>query len=446
MPEGPTDESLSRERFDYNEGTLIRPPFRDVIMNVFVLNCGSSSLKFQIIETDADRIAADSDRQLAKGLIERIGSESIVSFQVDDRPTLKHAAPLRDHKAALAHVIEWVTAPETQIPGIAALSDIHAIGHRVVHGAERFTGSILIDKDVLAGLQECVDLAPLHNPANLKGIYAATDLFGPKMPQVAVFDTAFHSTMPEVAYLYGIPYQLYRRFKIRKYGFHGTSHRFIAFRYRKLSGKTREQTNIITVHLGNGCSACAIKGGKSVDTSMGMTPLEGLMMGTRSGDVDPTVIEFLMHKEGTHVEEVFSTLNKRSGLLGVSGLTNDMRDLQSEVEEHQDRRAILAINMFCYRVKKYIGAYIATMNGTDAICFAGGIGENAPEIRKGILSNLDWLGIKVDDEKNAQAVKGKEMLISADKSRVPVYVIPTNEELILARDTVRAVKVLPFPG
>jgi acetate kinase len=414
-------------------------------MNVFVLNCGSSSLKFQIIETDADRIATDSDKQLAKGLIERIGSEAIVTFQVDDRPSLKHAAPLRDHKAALAHVIEWVLNPETKIPGIAGLDDIHAIGHRVVHGAERFTGSLLIDKDVLNGLQECVDLAPLHNPANLKGIYAATDLFGPKMPQVAVFDTAFHSTMPETAYLYGIPYQLYRRFKIRKYGFHGTSHRFIAFRYRKLANKTREETNIITVHLGNGCSACAIKEGRSVDTSMGMTPLEGLMMGTRSGDVDPTVIEFLMHKEGTSVEEVFSTLNKRSGLLGVSGLTNDMRDLQSEAEEHQDRRAILAIDMFCYRVKKYIGSYIAAMNGTDAICFAGGIGENSPQIRQDILSDLDWLGISVDGKRNAEAIRGKEMLISSDKSRVPVYVIPTNEELILARDTVRAVKSLPFP-
>jgi len=414
-------------------------------MNVFVLNCGSSSLKFQIIETDADRIATDTDRQLAKGLIERVGSEAIVTLQADDRPALKHAAPLRDHKAALAHVIEWVTAPDTNIPGVRSLSDIHAIGHRVVHGAERFTGSILIDKDVVAGLQECVDLAPLHNPANLKGIYAATELFGPKMPQVAVFDTAFHSTMPEVAYLYAIPYQLYRRFKIRKYGFHGTSHRFVAFRYRKLSGKAREDTNIITLHLGNGCSACAIKRGKSVDTSMGMTPLEGLMMGTRSGDLDPTVVEFLMHKEGTHVEDVFSTLNKRSGLLGISGLTNDMRDLQGEAEEHQDRRAILAIDMFCYRVKKYVGSYIAATNGTEAICFAGGIGENSPEIRKKILSNLDYLGIEIDDAKNAEAIRGKEMIISADGSRIPVYVIPTNEELILARDTVRAVKSLPFP-
>ncbi len=414
-------------------------------MNVFVLNCGSSSLKFQIIETDADLIERDADRQLAKGLIERIGSEAIITFQVGEKPPVKGAAPLRDHKAALAHVIKWVTSPETNIQGVSGLSDIHAIGHRVVHGAERFKGSHLIDKDVIAGVQECIDLAPLHNPANLKGIYAATELFGPSMPQVAVFDTAFHSTMPEAAYLYAVPYQLYRRFKIRKYGFHGTSHRYIAFRYRRLTGKQRKETNIITVHLGNGCSACAIKGGKSVDTSMGMTPLEGLMMGTRSGDIDAAVIEFLMHKEGTSVDEIFSTLNKRSGLLGISGLTNDMRDLESEAEEHQDRRAILAIDMFCYRVKKYIGAYMAALNGTDAICFAGGIGENAPALRKKMLADMDWFGIEIDDARNAAAVRGKEMLISTDKSRVPVYVIPTNEELILARDTVRAVKSLPFP-
>ena len=414
-------------------------------MNIFVLNCGSSSLKFQIIETDADLIAKDADKQLAKGLIERIGSEAIISFQVGDHAPVKQAAPLRDHKAALAYVIKWMTSGETHIPGVASLEDIHAIGHRVVHGAERFKGSHLIDKAVIAGLQECIDLAPLHNPANLKGIYAATELFGQTMPQVAVFDTAFHSSMPEHAYLYAIPYQLYRRFKIRKYGFHGTSHRYIAFRYRTLSGKSRKDTNIITVHLGNGCSACAIKAGKSVDTSMGMTPLEGLMMGTRSGDIDPTVIEFLMHKEGTGVDEIFSTLNKRSGLLGISGLTNDMRDLQGEAEEHQDRRAILAIDMFCYRVTKYIGSYMAAMNGTDAICFAGGIGENSPEIRKKILGNLTALGIELDDARNAIATRGKEMVISTDASKVPVYVIPTNEELILARDTVRAVKSLPFP-
>jgi acetate kinase len=414
-------------------------------MNVFVLNCGSSSLKFQIIETDAELIERDADRQLAKGLVERIGSEAIITFQVGDHPPVKGATPLRDHKAALAHVIKWITSADTQIPGVAGLQDIHAIGHRVVHGAERFRGSILIDNEVIAGIQDCIDLAPLHNPPNLKGIYAARELFGPNVPQVAVFDTAFHSTMPEEAYLYALPYQLYRRFKIRKYGFHGTSHRYVAFRYRALTGKSRKETNIVTVHLGNGCSACAIKGGKSVDTSMGMTPLEGLMMGTRSGDIDPTVIDFLMHKEGSSVDEMFSMLNKRSGLLGISGLTNDMRDLESEAEEHQDRRAILAIDMFAHRVKKYVGAYIAEMGGTDAICFAGGIGENSPSLRRRILAGFDWFGVKLDEKKNAVAVRGKEMAITTADSELPVYVIPTNEELILARDTVRAVKALPFP-
>ncbi|MBP1634086.1 MAG: acetate kinase [Acidobacteria bacterium] len=414
-------------------------------MNVFVLNCGSSSLKFQIIATDEDQIAQDTDQQLAKGLIERIGSEAIITLQVGRQAPFKGAAPLRDHKAALAYIIKWMSLPETRIPGIASLSDIHAVGHRVVHGAERFKGSILIDDAVIAGLQDCIDLAPLHNPANLKGIFAARELFGPQMPQVAVFDTAFHSTMPEKAYLYAIPYQLYRRFKVRKYGFHGTSHRYVAFRYRKLTGKSRQETNIITVHLGNGCSACAIKGGKSFDTTMGMTPLEGLMMGTRSGDIDPTVIDFLVHKEGSSFDEIFSTLNKRSGLLGISGLTNDMRELEGEAEEHQDRRAILAIDMFCHRVKKYVGAYLAEMNGADAICFAGGIGENSVTIRRKVLSDMEWLGVRLDESRNVQAVGGKEMLISAEDSRVPVYVIPTNEELILARDTVRAVKSLPFP-
>ncbi len=414
-------------------------------MNVFVLNCGSSSLKFQIIATDEDQIAKDTDQQLAKGLIERIASEAIITLQVGKQAPFKGAAPLRDHKAALAYIIKWMSAPETRIPGITSLSDIHAVGHRVVHGAERFKGSILIDDAVIGGLQDCIDLAPLHNPANLKGIFAARELFGPQMPQVAVFDTAFHSTMPEKAYLYAIPYQLYRRFKVRKYGFHGTSHRYVAFRYRKLTGKSRQDTNIITVHLGNGCSACAIKGGKSFDTTMGMTPLEGLMMGTRSGDIDPTVIDFLVHKEGSSFDEIFSTLNKRSGLLGISGLTNDMRELETEAEEHEDRRAVLAIDMFCHRVKKYIGAYLAEMNGADAICFAGGIGENSSTIRRKVLSEMEWLGIKLDEGRNQQAVRGKEMLISADDSRVPVFVIPTNEELILARDTVRAVKSLPFP-
>jgi len=412
-------------------------------MNVFVLNCGSSSLKFQVIETDPELIEKDGDRMLAKGLIERVGSEAIISLQAGDHPPLKQAAPLRDHRAALAYVIKWMTAPETNIPGITSLGDIHAIGHRVVHGEERFKRSIKIDNNVIAGIQDCIDLAPLHNPANLKGIYAARELFGPNVPQVGVFDTSFHSTMPEHAYLYAIPYQLYRRFKVRKYGFHGTSHRYVAYRYRKITGKSREDTNIITVHLGNGCSMTAIKAGKSIDTTMGMTPLEGLMMGTRCGDIDATVVDYLMHKEGASLDEVFATLNKRSGLIGISGLTNDMRDLISEADEHQDRRAILAIEMFCYRVKKYIGAYLAAMNGADAICFAGGIGENAVEIRRRIIAGLDWCGLQLDDSLNAQAYGGKEMVISGKKSKASVFVIPTNEELILARDTVRVVMDLP---
>ncbi|MBI5324074.1 MAG: acetate kinase [Ignavibacteriae bacterium] len=412
-------------------------------MNIFVLNCGSSSLKFQIIETDLDLIKDDKDRTLAKGLIERVGSQAIITFQVEGQPPLKQASPLRDHKAALNYVIKWITDPETDIPGIRTLEDIHAIGHRVVHGAERFKKSVKIDKEVIEGIEDCIDLAPLHNPANLKGIYASREQFGTITPQVAVFDTSFHSTMPETSYLYAIPYQTYRRFKVRKYGFHGTSHRYISYRFRKLTGTERENTDIITLHLGNGSSACAIKNGVSLDTSMGMTPLDGLMMGTRCGDIDPTVIEYLMHKEGTSIDEVFSVLNKRSGVLGISGLTNDMRDLLDEIKEHQDRRAILAVDMFCGKVRKYIGAYIAEMNGVNAICFAGGIGENSIDIRKKIISGLDWLGIEIDDSLNEKAYGGKEMKISSDKSKVEIYVIPTNEELILARDTLRVVLNVP---
>lgn len=412
-------------------------------MNILVLNCGSSSMKFQIVETDLELIEKDSEKMLAKGLIERVGSQAIITFQVTGKPPLKQAAPIRDHRAALNYLIKWIIDEETQVPGIKTLEDIHAIGHRVVHGEERFKRSCKIDNEVLAGIEDCIDLAPLHNPANLKGIYAARELFGPSVPQVAVFDTSFHSTMPESTYLYAIPYQLYRRFKIRKYGFHGTSHRYVAYRYRKITGKSREETNIITLHLGNGSSACAIKEGKSLDTSMGMTPLEGLMMGTRCGDIDATVIEYLMHKEGTTLDEVFSVLNKRSGVLGISGLTNDMRDLLAEIDEHQDRRAILALDMFSFKVKKYIGAYLAGMNGADAICFAGGIGENAVEIRRKICEGMNWLGIEIDEEANKKAFGGKEMIISTKNSKVKVMVIPTNEELILARDTVRVVLNAP---
>ena len=321
-------------------------------MNILVLNCGSSSLKFQIIQTDLDLIDKDADVQKAKGIIERIGSQSLITLQSDGRPPLKQAAPLRDHKAALDHVVRWVVSQDAQIPGIRSLADIHAIGHRVVHGAEKFTKSVIISDEVIDGIEDCIDLAPLHNPANLKGIYAARELFGVGIPQVAVFDTSFHSTMPETSYLYAIPYQLYRRHKIRRYGFHGTSHRYVSYRYRQLTGKERDAINIITLHLGNGCSACAVRGGNSFDTSMGLSPLEGLVMGTRGGDIDPAVIEFLMHKEGMSMNEVDTLLNKQSGLLGISGLTNDMRDLLDEEREHNDRRAALAVAIFVQRVKK----------------------------------------------------------------------------------------------
>ncbi len=412
-------------------------------MNVLVLNCGSSSLKFQIIETDLDIIANNADKQKAKGLIERIGSQSLVTYQADGRPAVKAAVPLRDHRAALDHVIHWIISHDAQIPGITSLGDIHAVGHRVVHGAEKFTKSVIISEEVTKGIEDCIDLAPLHNPANLKGIYAARELFGSTIPQVAVFDTSFHSTMPESSYLYAIPYQLYRRHKIRRYGFHGTSHRYVAYRYREITGKKPEETTIITMHLGNGCSACGIKNGKSFDTSMGLTPLEGLVMGTRGGDIDPSVIEFLMHKEAMSMNDIDVVLNKQSGLLGLSGLTNDMRDLLDEEREHNDRRATLAISIFAQRAKKYLGAYLAEMNGADAIIFTGGIGENSPTIRQRILAGLDWLGIEIDENANVGMTSGKEGEIGTPKSRVKVYVIPTNEELLIARDTVRCVKDVP---
>jgi acetate kinase len=412
-------------------------------MNILVLNCGSSSLKFQIIQTDLEMIEKDADKQLAKGLIERISNQALVTFQAAGKAPIKHVVPLRDHKAALDYIGRWIISSDAQIPGIQLLSDIHAVGHRVVHGAELFTKSIIIDNSVIRGIEDCIDLAPLHNPANLKGINAARELLGTGVPAVAVFDTSFHSTMPESSFLYAIPYQLYQRHKIRRYGFHGTSHRYVAFRYRQLTGKTREETNIIIMHLGNGCSACAIKNGASFDTSMGFSPLEGLVMGTRSGDIDPAVLEFLLLKEGMSMSEISTLLNKQSGLLGLSGLTNDMRDLLDEAENHQDRRAMLAINIFAQRAKKYLGAYLAELNGADAVIFTGGIGENSAVIRQRICANLEWLGIEIDEQLNAEKVRGKEGEINTKKSRVKVFVIPTNEELLIARDTVRCVLDVP---
>ncbi|HSF42205.1 MAG TPA: acetate kinase [Thermoanaerobaculia bacterium] len=412
-------------------------------MNVLVVNCGSSSLKFQVIATDLDEIERDADRELARGLVERIGSEALLTLDVEGQAPERQTAPLRDHRQALDFVLRWLVSPESKVPEINALAEIQAVGHRVVHGGEKLTRSVRIDDEVIRQIQECIELAPLHNPANLRGIAAAREILGPGVPQVAVFDTSFHSTMPPESFLYALPYQLYVRHKVRRYGFHGTSHRYVAHRYRQLTGKEPEDTHIITLHLGNGCSACAIRGGDSLETSMGLTPVEGLVMGTRSGDLDPAVLEFLHHKEGMSFDELDTLLNKRSGLLGISGLTNDMRELLAEEKEHQDRRARLAIDLFCLRVRKYIGAYLARMNGADAVVFAGGIGENSPEIRRRICADMDFLGIAVDPERNEALTAGKEGEIGAEGSRVRLYVIPTNEELLIARDTVRTVHGVP---
>ncbi|MEX2117038.1 MAG: acetate kinase [Bacteroidota bacterium] len=411
-------------------------------MNILVLNCGSSSLKFQVIATDLELIEKDGDRQLARGLIERIGSQSLITLEATGKPAVRQAAPLRDHRAALDFLLRWIVSPEAGIEGIRSMGDIHAVGHRVVHGAEKFTRSVVIDAEVIKGIEDCIELAPLHNPANLKGIHAAREIIGTGVPQVAVFDTSFHSTMPETSYLYAIPYQLYRRHKIRRYGFHGTSHRYVAYRYRQLMGAKRDEVNIITLHLGNGCSICAIKNGNSVDTSMGLTPLEGLVMGTRSGDIDPSILEFLMHKEGMSIPEVDTLLNKQSGLLGISGLTNDMRDLLAEEQEHQDRRAKLAVDIFCGRIRKYIGAYLAEMGGANAVVFTGGIGENSPVIRQRVFEGLGFLGLEIDDLLNKAMTGGKEGEIGK-KGFMRIMVIPTNEELLIARDTVRSVKNAP---
>jgi acetate kinase len=414
-------------------------------MNVLVLNSGSSSLKFQIIATDLEQIKAYKDDRILRGEIEGIGGEAIVKIRYRKEPGKTLTAPLRDMGAALDYLLRYIASERSGIHEIKNTAEIHAVGHRVVHGGELFKESTLIDDRVLKGIEDCIDLAPLHNPNNVKGILAARELFGTEVPQVAVFDTAFHHSIPEQAYLYAIPYHLYRRHRIRRYGFHGTSHRYVAFRYRALRGLTREQTNIITLHLGNGCSAAAIKSGSPVDTSMGMTPLEGLVMGTRSGDLDPAIVGVIARKEGMSSSEVETLLNTQSGLLGISGLTNDMRELQAELKDHDDRRVRLAVEIFCYRARKYIGAYLAAMGGVDAIVFTGGIGENSPDVRARICSEMEWAGLRLDAPKNQETV-GREGLISAEDSKLLAYAIPTDEELLIARDTVRVIKGEPHPS
>ena len=408
-------------------------------MNILVLNCGSSSVKFQIIATDLEMIANNTDQRLARGNLERIGGEAIVSLQTGSSNKQLSTAPLRDTRAAVELIQRWACSdagPEQ----VQTVADIHAVGHRVVHGGEHFKQSVKIDESVLRAIEDCIELAPLHNPTNIKGIQAARDVFGVGLPQVAVFDTAFHQTLPEHAYLYAIPYQLYRRHRVRRYGFHGTSHRYVAYRYRQLQKIERDQTNVITIHLGNGCSIAGIRDGDSQDTSMGLTPLEGLVMGTRSGDIDPAIVDFISVKEGLSSGEVETLLNKQSGLLGISGLTNDMRELLAEERENNDRRSHLAIEVFCYRVRKYIGAFLAATGGADAVIFTGGIGENSPEVRARICDGLEWMGLTLDASKNETAQGGFEGRVSTEASRLAAYVIPTDEELLIARDTFRCVE------
>jgi acetate kinase len=414
-------------------------------MNVLVLNSGSSSLKFQVIATDLDRIQQYKDDRICRGEVEDIGGEAIITIRHRAEPAQKLTAPLRDVGAALDFLIRFIASDRSGITEIRSTADIHAVGHRVVHGGELFKESALIEDRTLKGIEDCIDLAPLHNPNNVKGILAAREILGKDIPQVAVFDTSFHHTIPEQAYLYALPYHLYRRHRVRRYGFHGTSHRYVAFRYRALRGVTREQTNIITLHLGNGCSATAIKAGDSVDTSMGMTPLEGLVMGTRSGDLDPAIVGLIARREGMSASEVDAMLNTQSGLLGISGLTNDMRELQAELKEHDDRRVRLAIEIFCYRARKYIGAFLAAMGGADAIVFTGGIGENSADVRSRICAGMEWTGLHVDPARNENAVS-REAMISTEDSKLLAYVIPTDEELLIARDTVRVILGKPHPS
>jgi acetate kinase len=408
-------------------------------MKILVLNCGSSSIKFQLIDTDAEMIESNTDRCLAKGSVDRIGTdEAQLKIQAPPNPLRSTTEEILDHQTALSKVVAGLKEAKV----IADVSQIQAVGHRIVHGGESLSASVMIDDEVEKEIQQCVELAPLHNPHNLRGYYVARKVM-PQVPQVAVFDTAFHQTIPPKAYIYGLPYTYYRRYQIRRYGFHGTSHRYVAFRFRQVFKKSREEVNLITAHLGNGCSITAIKQGKSVDTSMGFTPLEGLVMGTRCGDIDPAVLLYIMSKDELTLHDMSTLLNKFSGLYGISGSSSDKRDLLAAAAKG-DAQAQLAIDVFCYRLKKYIGAYAAVLGHVDGLIFTGGIGENAPLVREKACEGLSELGIEIDLARN-NALAGKEGEISADSSRVTVMVIPTNEELLIARDTFRAVRGLPHP-
>ncbi|MCR4435835.1 MAG: acetate kinase [Clostridiales bacterium] len=397
-------------------------------MKILVINTGSSSLKYQLIDMTNESV-------LAKGLCERIGIDnSFLKHTKVGSDAVVIEKNLPNHTVAIKEVIKALVDPKIGV--ISDMSEIGAIGHRIVHGGEKFHSSVIIDDAVIKAIEECIQLAPLHNPPNLVGIEACKAVM-PKTPMVGVFDTAFHQTMPRRAYLYALPYEIYEKYGVRKYGFHGTSHNYVAHRAADMLNRPIEELKLITCHLGNGGSVCAVEYGKSIDTSMGFTPLAGLVMGTRSGTIDPAVATFLMGKEGMSVRDMENFLNKKSGLLGISGVSSDFRDLEEAADEGNDR-AKLAIEMFCYKVKKYIGEYAAIMNGVDAVVFTAGVGENSSLARKTILEGMDYLGISIDPEKNKE--RGREIDISAEGAKVRTLVIPTNEELAIARETLKLIK------
>ncbi len=398
-------------------------------MKVLVINCGSSSLKYQLIDMS-------TEEALAQGLVERIGIEgSVLTQKVEGRDKYIIQQPMKDHKDAIKLVLEALIDAEHGV--IKSMDEISAVGHRVVHGGEKFKSSVIIDAEVKANIEDCFKLAPLHNPANMIGINACEELM-PNTPMVAVFDTAFHGTMPEEAYIYALPYELYENDGIRKYGFHGTSHKFVSNKVAEVMGRDIKDLKIVTCHLGNGASLCAVKNGVSVETSMGFTPLEGVAMGTRCGNIDPAIVTFLMKEHGLSVDEVNDLLNKKSGVLGISGISSDFRDIEDAAFKKADKRAQLALSIFEYKVRTTIGAYAAAMGGVDAIVFTAGVGENGPETRANCLKGLEFLGVEVDDEANN--VRGKVREISKPGCKVKAFVIPTNEELVIARDTLELIK------
>ena len=393
-------------------------------MNILVINAGSSSLKYQLLNPDTQEV-------LAKGLCERIGIDGKFTYKPAGKDPIKDAdVAMPTHSEAIQTVLHALVDEKNGV--IGSMKEIDAVGHRVVHGGEAFSGSVLITDQVMEALEECIPLAPLHNPANITGIKACVDVMGKDVPQVAVFDTAFHQTMPPVAYTYALPYEFYEQDKVRRYGFHGTSHKYVSQRAAAMLGKPIEELKLISCHLGNGSSITAIDGGKSVDTTMGFTPLAGLPMGTRSGDLDAGILEYLMNKHGYNIDEMLNILNKKSGVLGISGVSSDFRDLEDAAPKG-NQRAQLALDVFEYSVKKYIGSYAAAMGGVDAIIFTAGVGENGAANRANIMAGLEFLGAKLDPEKNN--IRGQEVDVATDDSTVRILVIPTNEELMIAMDT-----------